>query len=310
MNDLNKNTMPRKYQAHYWTASERGSRSHMEDRSFVRSDSKGRWLEAGVFDGHGGAAVSSYCETVFPELGKSLANNGALYKSEVELRDFVKAYYKTVQDKVERSKIGFGCGSTAVHAYFDLANGAEGCLSCVGDSKILVFDGEGSSLVSTDVHKYEKNALERKRLEPFVTKEPDLIRTTDGTIFGDEKRKANATWRLRGRLAMTRSFGDCSVLKREELADVKKRPLISVPDVYRFRPPSDSDTIYVVLCSDGLTDVLTDEEIAEATTDADPRIAAMYPNPVKRLLKAAREKANSYSLGDNFTIVVVQLEAI
>ena len=47
-----------------------------------------------------------------------------------------------------------------------------------------------------------------------------------------------------------------------------------------------------------------------ATTDADPRIAAMYPNPVKRLLKAAREKANSYSLGDNFTIVVVQLEAI
>lgn len=303
--------MKRKYQARYWTVSERGSRSYMEDRSFVKSDPDGRWIEAGVFDGHGGSTVAEYCALAFPELGKALAKEGLLRKSEVELRDYVKAFYRKVQNKMMRNRAGFECGSTAVHAFFDLSRGAEGCLSCVGDSKILAFDQNGSSLVSTSVHKYEKNELERKRLARFVAKEPDLIRTADGDVF--DERKKGATWRMRGRLAMTRSMGDFSVLTSDERAgigDPTKTPLIGVPDVYRFEPPPGAETVYVVLCSDGLTDVLTDDEIAEAVCDSDPCVLAMYPNPIKRLTRRAREKANAYNLGDNFTILVVQLRPL
>lgn len=304
-----------RYSARYWTLQEQGSRNYMEDRSFVVVDPSKTWLQAGVFDGHGGTEVSAYCNYAFLELGNDLHKSKALGMEDRMLRDKVKAFYEKQDKALEKTGRGYKAGSTVIHAYLDLANEGRGCFSCLGDSKLIVFDQEGTSLLSSQVHKYEKNDQEKKRIAKFMANEPDIIRTSTGeSIKGvdleKDKLAKNKIWRLRGRLAMTRSLGDLSILSKSEIVERTKRPLISIPDVYRFKPPEGTETIYLVLCSDGLTDVLTDEEIAETVLNHDPRILAIYPSPVQRLVDAARIRANQYNLNDNMTIIVIKLEAM
>ncbi|XP_042031467.1 probable protein phosphatase 2C 59 isoform X2 [Salvia splendens] len=139
----------------------------------------------------------------------------------------------------------------------------------VGDSRAVVCRGGNAFAVSRD-HK------------PDQTEERQRIEDAGGFVMWA------GTWRVGGVLAVSRAFGDRQ-LKQYVVAD---------PDIQEEKV---DDTLeFLILASDGLWDVVTNEEAVSMTKPIpDPEDAA------KRLVQEANQRGS----GDNITIVVVRFLA-
>ncbi|KAF3485537.1 hypothetical protein F2Q69_00054639 [Brassica cretica] len=157
-------------------------------------------------------------------------------------RSILKAYEKTDQAILSNSSdLGRG-GSTAVTAI--LINGRKLWIANVGDSRAVLYRGGKTMQMSTD---HEPRA-ERSSIEDrggFVSNLP-----------GDVPR-------VNGQLAVSRAFGDKGL----------KTHLSSEPDIKHANV--DSQTDILVLASDGIWKVMTNEEAMEiAKRVKDPQKAA------------------------------------
>ncbi|KAF8109916.1 hypothetical protein N665_0089s0035 [Sinapis alba] len=190
-----------------------------------------------IYDGHMGDTVPAYLQK---HLFSNILKEGEFWVD--PRRSILKAYEKTDQAILSNSSdLGRG-GSTAVTAI--LINGRKLWIANVGDSRAVLYRGGTTTQMSTD---HEPRA-ERSSIEDrggFVSNLP-----------GDVPR-------VNGQLAVSRAFGDKGL----------KTHLSSEPDITVSNV--DSQTDILVLASDGIWKVMTNEEAMEiAKRVKDPQKAA------------------------------------
>ncbi|KAK8499386.1 hypothetical protein V6N12_037024 [Hibiscus sabdariffa] len=245
----------------YGYASSPGKRSSMEDFYETRIDGVNGEIVGlfGVFDGHGGVRAAEYVK-------RHLFSN--LIKHPKFISDtksaIADAYNHTDSEflKSENNQIR-DAGSTASTA---ILVGDRLLVANVGDSRAVICRGGNAIAVSRD-HKPDQSD-ERKRIE-----------NAGGFVMWA------GTWRVGGVLAVSRAFGDRQ-LKQYVVAD---------PEIQEEKV--DSSLEFLILASDGLWDVVSNEEaVAIVKPIQDPAQAA------KQLTQEASQRGSA----DNITCVVVR----
>ncbi|CAO3690817.1 unnamed protein product [Rhizopus microsporus] len=142
----------------------------------------------------------------------------------------------------------------------------------VGDTRILLCDsssGEVVPLTTGDHHPGNPAEIERlRKYAGFVT--------TDS--WGDE--------RIMGMLATSRAFGD---------AKLKKYGVSSEPDIVRYRIRQKNPAAFMVLVTDGITSVLSDQEVVD--------IVKQHNEPARAARKIV-DTADELHSEDNITAMV------
>ncbi|KAH7575596.1 hypothetical protein JRO89_XS02G0158900 [Xanthoceras sorbifolium] len=239
----------------------KGKANHpMEDfhvAKFVQVDGRELGLFA-IYDGHLGDSVPAYLQKhLFPNILKDEE-----FWTDPN-RSISKAYEKTDQAILSHSPdLGRG-GSTAVTAI--LINGQKLWIANVGDSRAVISKKGQAIQMSID---HEPNT-ERDSIEDrggFVSNMP-----------GDVAR-------VNGQLAVSRAFGDKNL----------KSHLRSDPDVQSA--DIDADTDFLILASDGLWKVMSNEEAVD--------IARKIKEPQRAAKQLVAEALNKDSKDDISCIVV------
>lgn len=245
----------------YGYASFPGKRSSMEDFYETRIDGVDGEIVGlfGVFDGHGGARAAEYVkQNLFSNL---ISHPKFISDTKVAIAD---AYNHTDSEllKAENNQ-NRDAGSTASTA---ILVGDRLLVANVGDSRAVICRGGDAIAVSRD-HK------------PDQTDERQRIEDAGGFVMWA------GTWRVGGVLAVSRAFGD-RLLKQYVVAD---------PEIQEEK--IDSSLEFLILASDGLWDVVTNEEaVAMIKPIEDPEQAA------KSLMQEAFQRGSA----DNITCVVVR----
>nr|GLL32779.1 probable protein phosphatase 2C 59 [Ipomoea trifida]GMD21762.1 probable protein phosphatase 2C 59 [Ipomoea batatas]GMD26317.1 probable protein phosphatase 2C 59 [Ipomoea batatas] len=248
----------------YGYASCPGKRSSMEDFYETRIDGVGGEVVGlfGVFDGHGGARAAEYVkQNLFSNL---ISHPSFISDTKSAIAD---AYNHTDSEflKSEHTQ-NKDAGSTASTA---ILVGDRLLVANVGDSRAVICRGGTAIAVSRD-HKPDQKD-ERQRIED-----------AGGFVMWA------GTWRVGGVLAVSRAFGD-RLLKQYVVAD---------PEIKEEKV--DSSLEFLILASDGLWDVVTNEEaVSMVKPIPEPEEAA------KRLMQEAYQRGSS----DNITIIIVRFLA-
>ncbi|CAH9114069.1 unnamed protein product [Cuscuta epithymum] len=179
-----------------------------------------------IFDGHMGHDVASYLQLHL--FNNILKEPNFWTDTESAIR---RAYIKTDKDILEKSVLLGRGGSTAVTAI--LINGQKLVVANVGDSRAVISRRSSAKQLSIDHEPIkEKPVIESKG--GFVSNLPGDVPRVDG------------------QLAVARAFGDKSL----------KRHLSSEPDV--TTEFIDDDVDFIILASDGLWKVMTNQEAVDA----------------------------------------------
>ncbi|TXG62323.1 hypothetical protein EZV62_013686 [Acer yangbiense] len=215
-----------------------------------------------VVSGHGGARAAEYVkQNLFSNL---ISHPKFISDTKSAIAD---AYTHTDSEflKSENNQ-NRDAGSTASTA---ILVGNRLLVANVGDSRAVICRGGNAIAVSRD-HK------------PDQTDERQRIEDAGGFVMWA------GTWRVGGVLAVSRAFGD-RLLKQYVVAD---------PEIQEEK--IDSSLEFLILASDGLWDVVTNEEAVDMTKPIqDPEEAA------KRLMLEAYHRGSA----DNITCVVVRFLA-
>ncbi|CAL9117692.1 protein phosphatase 2C 59 [Musa troglodytarum] len=248
----------------YGYASSPGKRSSMEDFFEARIDCVDEEIVGlfGVFDGHGGARAAEY---VKQNLFSNLIRHPKFLS---DTKSAIADTYNHTDSEFLKSENNqnHDAGSTASTA---VLVGDRLLVANVGDSRAVVCKGGKAIAVSRD-HK------------PDQTDERQRIEEAGGFVMWA------GTWRVGGVLAVSRAFGD-RLLKQFVVVD---------PEIWE--EVIDSSLEFLILASDGLWDVVTNEEaVAMIQSMEDPEQAA------RRLLQEACHRGSA----DNITCIVVQFSA-
>lgn len=211
-----------------------GGRAAMEDTHVMNARIAGGARLFAVFDGHNGGQVARHCAdrsaAVFSEeMARSSSGTGHAITSAIGRLD---------REGRESGTLRMDVGSTACVI---VLTADEVWAGNVGDSRaVMMPGGPGRAKALTEDHK------------PTVPREMRRIHDHGGHLtrsFGD-------TVRINGGLNLSRSIGDWHM-----------RPLvISTPDVTRTARTTGRRDVdeFLIIASDGLWDVVTDEEAAAA----------------------------------------------
>mmetsp|Transcript_12219 Transcript_12219/g.14812 ORF Transcript_12219/g.14812 Transcript_12219/m.14812 type:complete len:377 (+) Transcript_12219:234-1364(+) len=243
----------------------KGRRPYMEDRHLVapRLNSDPSRCLYGVFDGHGGAAASQFCmETIGKLLEDALS-------SAQQPKEALKSAFKIADERfleIARSR-SLDDGTTALCV---LAHGDTLTIANAGDSRAIAVKVNGQTMQLSYDHKPDR-ADERERITEL-----------GGSVIHW------GVWRVEGVLAVSRAIGD-RLLKDYVIPD---------PEVIRW--VCSSDDMYIVLATDGLWDVFTNQQVGNMLQKCRaPQQAA------EMLAKQAFLKGST----DNVTVLVVDVRA-
>ncbi|XBI18148.1 hypothetical protein VPH35_060014 [Triticum aestivum] len=239
----------------------RGRRASMEDFYDMRSSKMGakNINLFGVFDGHGGSCAAEYLkEHLFENL---LKHPSFITDTKTAISE---SYTKTDSDFLDaETNIHREDGSTASTAIFV---GNHLYVANVGDSRAVISKA-GKAIALSDDHKPDRSD-ERERIE-----------NAGGVVT------FSGTWRVGGVLAMSRAFGD-RLLKPFVVAE----PEIQEQEI-------DDELEYLILASDGLWDVVSNEHaVAFVKEEVGPEAAA------RKLTQIAFARGST----DNITCIVVE----
>jgi len=205
-----------------------GERDYMEDqgKSIENLNGDPNQILFCLFDGHGGGEVSEFLKNNFGEYMKKILP----FKNYPG--DFAKLF-KLLDKKVE-SLYTPEAGSTAGIAYIEKKNGKR-FLYCanVGDTRSILIKKNNKILKLS----YDDRVSDRKEKERIIKQ--------GGIIFNG---------RIYGQLMLSRCFGDWSI---------KEYGVIVLPHVARIELTSDD--LYLILATDGVWDVLSDDDIVKLT---------------------------------------------
>lgn len=244
----------------------------MEDRTFC-----------GVFDGHGrnGHIVSKMVNNCLSSL--ILSQKNALSKIDTieKSDDNTPSHVYTTEDELVPKN--FQKWKEAIVSAFKVmdkeVNIQENLdCSCSGTTAVVVIrQGEGlvianlgdSRAVLGTIHDEELIAIQLTTdLKPGLPREANRIRSCNGCVYAlEEEPHIQRVWLPNNEkspgLAMSRAFGDFLL---------KDHGVIAIPDIsYRTLTSSDQ---FIVLASDGVWDVLSNNEVASIVWTADTEEAA------------------------------------
>ncbi|CAN6850353.1 unnamed protein product [Brassica oleracea] len=246
----------------YGYASSAGKRSSMEDFFETRIDGIDGEIVGlfGVFDGHGGARAAEYLKRhLFSNL---ITHPKFIFDTKSAIAD---AYNHTDSELLESesSHTRDDAGSTASTA---ILVGDRLLVANVGDSRAVICRAGNAFAVSRD-HKPDQSD-ERERIE-----------NAGGFVMWA------GTWRVGGVLAVSRSFGD-RLLKQYVIAD---------PEIQEEK--IDDSLEFLILASDGLWDVFSNEEAVAVVKEIEEP-----EESTKKLVGEAIKRGSA----DNITCVVVR----
>uniref|UniRef100_M4E2I7 protein-serine/threonine phosphatase n=1 Tax=Brassica campestris TaxID=3711 RepID=M4E2I7_BRACM len=175
-----------------------------------------------IFDGHSGRNVADYLQN---HLFYNILSQPDFWKKP---KKAIKRAYKLTDDYILSSVVGSRGGSTAVTAI--VVDGKKLVVANVGDSRaILCRESDVVKQLTVD-HEPEKERELVERKGGFVSTKPGNVPRVDG------------------QLAMTRAFGDGRLKEH-----ISVRPDIEIVEIH-------GDTKFLILASDGLWKVMSNEE--------------------------------------------------
>lgn len=220
----------------------KGQRSYMEDDFFVSKDGS----FAGVYDGHGGAAVSRYLrQNLHAQFLSALPDEErSKIGTDVVVRALSDAF-RAVDDAVLKVRHWSYMGSTAVVVVLQWNEEEKrtNLISAnIGDSR-AVLSRKGKAVELTMDHK------------PNLPSELERVKKLGGTVrwYGlveqdGRPMEGMGVYRINGNLAVARSVGDRS-----------ERPFVS-GDVDMKTFSLEEGDQFIILATDGLWDVMSSEE--------------------------------------------------
>lgn len=186
----------------------------------------------GVFDGHGGSAVSMYASR---HLHKRILEQHS-YKEGDYKRAIEEGYLALDAEMLHDERIGEEMGgSTAVIALIK-----DNKIYCgnAGDSRAIAYTSHGVISLSND-HK--------------PTAPEERTRITEAGAFVEFNR-------VNGNLAVSRALGDF-LFKKNRARSPRQQAVTCFPEVYE--KSLDSDWQFIVLACDGIWDVMTSNEVGD-----------------------------------------------
>ncbi|KAI7688199.1 Protein phosphatase 1K [Sarcoptes scabiei] len=256
-------------------ASVLGRRLYNEDYCHA-TELKPNILYFAIFDGHGGSSCASFCNEHMPRYINFWLERGETNLEIVLQNAFIEvnnafARHQTYSPKFENNNERATSGATATVCL--LKNSTQLVVGYVGDSRAFICR-DGSCFRLTNDH----NAN--------VKTEKDRISNSNGFIKYDSLGRGL----INGRLAMTRSIGDL---------DLKPYGVIALPDTRTIKIKHGRDA-FLVLTTDGISDVMNDREIVNAVKSCEK------PSEAAKFLT---DQALHYSCDDNATALVVPFGA-
>ncbi|XP_018850794.1 probable protein phosphatase 2C 39 [Juglans regia] len=212
-----------------------------------------------IFDGHLSHDVPNYLRS---HLFENILKEPDFW---TETEKAIRKAYRITDDKILEKAVDFGKGgSTAVTAI--LINGQKLVVANVGDSRAVICKNGVAKQLSID----HEPSMERESIEErggFVSNFPGDVPRVDG------------------QLAVARAFGDKSLKKH-----LSSEPHITVE-------PIDDETEFIILASDGLWKVMSNQEAADCIREIkDARSAA----------KLLTEEALNRKSSDDISCIVVR----
>ena len=186
-----------------------------------------------LFDGHGGIEVVEYAkERIYSLFHSHYKETNNVKKSLLYSFEECDKEIQKLSKNSEKNLLNMGSTATVIFITkeSDILLGIKRVIYCanVGDSRCVLISNCGCKRLSHD-HKCD-DEIELNR-----------IKKNGGSIIND---------RVQGKLALTRALGDFSL---------KKYGVIATPFINRV-DLSDNDK-FVILCSDGVWDVLNEEDL-------------------------------------------------
>ncbi len=228
----------------------------------------------GVFDGHGGKAVSHFVKHNLPQLFINKCNKNIYDDSKKSIK-FINHAFNEIQDKLIKEKpiCAVRCGSTACIAihYKDKSNKNKLWIANIGDSRAVKCNKHNIAEQLTQDHK-PNNIEEKKRIESL-----------GGKIVFD-----GFDWRINA-LSLSRSFGD-----------IDTAPYVThIPQIFNYKISSYDK--FIIFACDGLWDVISNQDVTDFINE-------LISNNFKgNYAKVLAELAFMKGSTDNITTVVYML---
>lgn len=206
-----------------------GMRSYMEDKTSFEPNIYKGFSYYGVFDGHGGAQVSTYLQL---HMKSAVKQNLIRQDTMTGFIDVPKVLFDSFQDIVNAipNQISTDTGSTAVVL---LRNKNKIWVANAGDSRAIMNNGHFAQQLTMD-HK------------PTRTDEHQRITSLGGKVIKAFERDV---YRVNGVLAVSRAIGDFALSPH-----VTWKPEISAYTLQKRNH-------YVVIATDGIWDVLPNDAV-------------------------------------------------
>ena len=239
-----------------------------EDASVNTKMKNGIWM-IGVFDGHGGRAVSHDLSKTLPTEFGNLPSSLNTYKMSI-IKQKISSIDKRYLDRRYASQ-----GSTASFILFNPKQPQSIISVNLGDSRTILYDQGGNELFTTHDHKpntsYESERI--RKLGSFITKE----KLPDGSLVH----------RVGGNLSVSRSFGDWYMGHNNS----KGKLISNLPTVHRV---SLKQVKYIVIVCDGVTDVLSNADIGAILR---------RKGTAKTIVQTAKQSGST----DNISAILIQI---
>jgi protein phosphatase PTC1 len=247
-------------------------RKEMEDFHYIKAllVKKISCSYFGLFDGHSGKEVGMYLmenlhKIIHQKIKEENINNEIL-------KQIVINSFEQIDKEINLKNFKNETGSTGtiLLLYKDPTSPSNKSFLCanVGDSKAYLITKKEMILLTKDHKCCDANEVKR-------------IRDKGGIVFRE---------RVFGTLMLTRSFGD---------KEMKKYGVLSTPDIYIKNV--EKDDLFIVIASDGVWDVVEENEILKMTQDG------ISSNDFsKKIVNLAKERDTH----DNISCIVIKLNKI
>ncbi|XP_010526068.1 PREDICTED: probable protein phosphatase 2C 61 isoform X2 [Tarenaya hassleriana] len=208
----------------------------------------------GVFDGHGenGHLVSKIVRNELPAI---LSGNMNTWP-EKQWKEICHDTFSTMDKRILKRKKTLDCSSSGTTAVLALRRGEELMIANLGDSRAVMV------MAGTNENEDARALQLTNDLKPSVPSEAERIRKSNGRVLALEAEpNVHRVWlpfKDYPGLAMSRALGDFVL---------KNYGVIQFPEVFTHRITSDDR--FLVLASDGVWDVLSNEEVATVVVAAE-----------------------------------------
>lgn len=278
--------------------SHKGKRPYQEDVAFTHN--KGHIWSFGVFDGHGGSAISKALPAAYKELTNRL--NSAMFRDPQKFKTFLRNAVVAIDEGLLKKlgKKAVEQGSTANIGFLDASTGIFYAIN-LGDSRGLFFElADDPTLQTTTMER----TLDHK---PESVAEQRRIKRAGG--FVSTKNARSEVQRTGGILAMSRAHGDFE-LKEPYQSGMW---VSNVPGIVGPRYLNQKGKQYMlVFGSDGIFDVLKNADIKRYIVSESKKkmTKADVCRMSKELVMNAIEEWNELpkGVGDNTTVTVAYIK--